>query len=266
MKEITFKGKQYRLPENWSDITVKMVMETDRLNEIAPDIPLLTILSSYTGIQLKEITSASAQELEPLLDEMEFIYTPYSATPINYFEFKGVTYLAKENILDEPFSTWVSIQTILYNYKNDPVKGLPRMIAVLCKKDGETLDDINVTERAKLFENLPITIAKDVEGFFLNSLQALSVITSLSSIQGKLEEGILQQCQELNNIMKKRAAENGGSWFTKLQIGYYRMYLWYLKHLLVRYFNSTHTGNSKKKWKPMWKKFFIKKLKEKINE
>lgn len=166
MKEITFKGKQYRLPENWSDITVKMVMETDRLNEIAPDIPLLTILSSYTGIQLKEITSASAQELEPLLDEMEFIYTPYSATPINYFEFEGIQYLAKENILDEPFSTWVSIQTILYNYKNDPVKGLPRMIAVLCKKDGETLDDINVTERAKLFENLPITIAKDVEGFF----------------------------------------------------------------------------------------------------
>ena len=263
MKNIQFKNEDYQVPQSWDEVTLKMIMESDRLNEIVPEIPLLTIVSAYTGIPLKKITSASAHELEPLLDDMDFLYTPYSATPINHFRFNDETYLTKENILDEPFSTWVSIQTILYNYKDDPVKGLARMIAVLCKKENETIDDFDLNDRARLFENLPITIAKNIESFFLNSQKMLSISLDLFSNQEKLKEGILQQCQELKDIMKKYVEQNGGSWLMRLRIGFYQIYLWYLTHLLERYFSSIPTESSKKKWKQMLKKFYIKKPRKK---
>jgi hypothetical protein len=148
----------------------------------------------------------------------------------------------------------VSVQTILYRFKDVPVKGLARMIAVLCKKDGETLSDFNVDERERLFMGLPMSIGKDVEGFFLHSLRAYRSITLLYSVSVEQEELIRYKLQELRDIMKKREGQVGIFSFTRFRIMYYRMYLWYLSRELERYFSFTHIDSSKKNSKEIVKK------------
>lgn len=260
MKKITFNNKEYHCPQSWDEVTIKMVVQSGVLDEIIPDAPIVSIASAYTGISTRELTTAKQQEVEEILKTLEFVYEPYVPSPRFEFDFKGETFSTENDIINITFGDYVSIQTVLYNYREEPIKGLPRMLAVLCKKEGETLDTINVTERAKFFEDLPITIAKDIESFFLSNLAAYKRISQLSSMENDMVRSIQQQLKELKLIMKQRKADNGGSLRTKLLIGYYQIYLWYLTKLLERYFNSTHSEVSKENWMQILKRLFTKRL------
>jgi hypothetical protein len=258
MKTIKFNEKEYQVPECWSECTLKMIVKSGELDEILPDAPLVSIISAYTGIPVKELTTSKQSEVEEILKILEFIYTPYKPEINNEFEFQGEKYSAEEDLSNQSFGDFVSVETILYNYKDKPLQGLPRMIAVLCKKDGESLEDINIDERAKLFADLPLTIAKDVEGFFLVSQISYNAISQLSLTIPDMEKSIQLQLIELKRIIKARKVHIGGFSLMKLQIGYYQIYLWYLTKLWERYFNSTRTEISRKTWMQMLKNYFTK--------
>lgn len=266
MKKIEFREKKYNCPTSWDDVTLKMTIECSKLSDLLPDAPIIAIMSAYMGIPIKELTTAKPLEVQDIIDNLDFIYTPYEPQMINQFEFQGEKYYAETDIVNQPFGDWVSIQTILFNYKENPVEGLPRMIAVLCKKDQETLDTINVDERALIFEDLPITSAKNIECFFLTNLNAYKRISQLSSMEADMENIIRSQVKELRLLMKQRKADSGGFSLTRLWIGYYQIYLWYFENQLERYFNSTHSDISKKKWNPMLKKLYSKLTNKKTNK
>ena len=143
---------------------------------------------------------------------------------------------------------------------------LPRLLAIMCKKEGETLDDFNLNERTAMFMRLPMTTAKDIEGFFLHSLNAYKTITLLSSTQKIQEELVLGKVQELQNTLKAFRGQTGTSWLTRLQIGTLRIYLWYLKKQLVKYFNFTPTKPTRKTFRQTLKNWLTSIVKSRVKD
>jgi len=257
MKEITFNNKKYNIPTEWQDVNVGMAIKAGELSDVLPDTPFISILAGYSGIPVKELTTSKLEDIQEIVKLLDFIYEDYKPVPRFEFEFKGEKYSAPMDLVEQQFGDFVSIQTILYNNKEMPVKGLARIIAVMCKKDGESIDTIDVNAREELFKELPITIARDVEGFFLGILKAYNISFRLSSVVEEMEKSILLQLKELKDIMKLRKEQSGGFSLTRLWIGYFQIYLWYFQKLLEKYFNSTRTKHSKENWKMIYRKLFI---------
>ena len=248
MKEIQFNGKQYNCPTSWEDITIGMVIKVSEYEQLIEDAPIISIICGYLGINDKELKKSGVSEVQEIMETMDFIYTPYVPIPITRFKFGDVEYSINESLEEVEFQDWVSVQTILYQHRDNQALGLHKLIAVVCKRDGESLDDFKVEDRSQMFMELPFTTAKDIECFFLNSQIALNAITLLSSTIPEQEQLVLHKFNELNAIMKQRQVERGWYSPTGWLIGIYRLYLNSLKHRLELYFNSQHTELSKRSW------------------
>ena len=244
MKRIKFNEKEYQIPENWLEVTLGMVIRTSEYQELIPELPLIAIIAGYTGIPIEELKVSKVAEVNEIMEILEFIYVEYKSSPRNKFMFEGQEFIASPDILEIEFQDWVSLQTILYNYKESPVRALPGLIAVLCKREGEKLDDINIEERQEMFKRLPYVCAKDVEGFFLASKRVSEVITQLSLMESRMPGLLLDKVRELRSIIKGHKERNGGSWLMRLVIGIYTLYLKRLERGLERYYNSRRIGVS----------------------
>jgi len=264
MKEVQFNEKTYSCPESWNEVTIDMVIKTAELETIIEDAPIVSIICGYTGIPDKELKTSRVSEVQEIMNILEFIYTPYVPVPITRFKLNDIEYHTNEALEEVEFQDWVSTQTILYQYRDNQALGLHKLIAVLCKKEGESLDDFNVEERSQVFLELPFTTAKDLECFFLNSQIALNAITLLYSSIPDQEKLVLHKFSELNDIMKQRQAERG--WYSPMRfvIGIYRLYLKYLKRDLEKYFNSKYTEISKKSWIQIYKNSLTKRFRGNI--
>lgn len=241
MKVIEFNENLYNIPEDWSEVTLRQVIDAQELSDLMPDAPLIAVMSAYTGIRVLELRESDVLKVQKILGVMGFLNVEYQSQPKNCFEFRGDLYSCLPDLAEQRFEDWLSIQTILYNNRENPVLGLSKMLGVYCKRSGETLDSINLDDREKLFMDLPFTVVKDVEGFFLANLSAWQQIIQLSSGEQELEKQILESFIEVSNIMKARA--QGLGWYspTRLVIGIYRYYLNYLRKELERSFNMLAT-------------------------
>lgn len=254
MKEVNFNNKNYNIPTEWNDVTVRMLINSAELAEILEDAPIIAIISSYTGIPVKELKVTKANEVNEIISLMEFLHKPYKPTPDNEFLFKGVKYACDDEIVNQQFQDWVSIQTALHNHREKPESALPKLIAILCKKDGETLDDFDLGERTDMFYELPMTKAKDVEAFFLTMLNAYKSITQLSSMIKEPEKLVSNKVKELQDTLKMWKGRDGTSFGMKCVIGTYQFYLWWAEKVLVKSFSSSPTKPLKKTWKQTFKK------------
>jgi len=259
MKTIIFNQKQYDVPEKWEDVKVGMLVKSAELSELLGDAPLIAIMSAYTGIPLQQLKSDKSKEAHEVMDTMSFIAEPYEAKPETSFEFNGSTYSCPETLTSQPFEDWVSVQTVLHNNREHQEQSLPKLIAIMCKKDSESIDDFDLDDRAKEFLELPMTCAKDIECFFLHSLRAYKSVTLLSSTQNEVETIVLHKVDELQNTMKTRKAQSGLSFGTRLLIGYLQIYLWWVRKVLVKSFSSIPSKPRKKTFKQTLKKLLNKK-------
>lgn len=266
MKTIKYNNKDYNIPERWDDVTVGMLIKSAELSEILEDAPIIVIIHAYTGIPINELKRDKASEVGKILEIMDFLQKPYEPKPSTSIHYKGLNYSCKENLSEQNFEDFVSIQTALYNNRENEVMALPKMLAIYCKRDGETLDDFNLNERANEFLNLPMTRAKDVECFFLHSLNLYNVVSQLSSTQNQRRDIVLEKLQDLNNIVRQYRVRNGISFFMKLQIGYYLIQLWWVKKVLERYFSLEPSKPLKKSWIQTFKRFLSKTLKRNDNK
>jgi hypothetical protein len=264
MKEITFNEKQYSIPENWNEVTLRMVIKTSELDEFIADAPIISIIGGYTGIEITELKTSKVQDVQEIMTLLDFIYTPYEPQPATAFEFKGEKYMVMESLEKAEFQDWVSSQTVIYQYRDKPVQALPKLIAILCKKDGESLSDFDIEERSQMFLELPITTARDLECFFLHCLRAYNAVTLLYSTIPEQEAIVLNKFLELGNTMKQRQVELGWYSPTRFVIGIYRRYLLYLKRQLEKSFNSKYTEISRKNWIQTSKELLTKRLRGSI--
>lgn len=248
MKEVIFNKKTYMVPCSWQEVSLGMVIKVSELDDIIEEAPIISIICGYTGIKDNELRICSMPEVKPILELLDFIYTPYEPQPATAFEFKGEKYMVMESLEKAEFQDWVSSQTVIYQYRDKPVQALPKLIAILCKKDGESLSDFDIEERSQMFLELPITTARDLECFFLHCLRAYNAVTLLYSTIPEQEAIVLNKFLELGNTMKQRQVELGWYSPTRFVIGIYRRYLLYLKRQLEKSFNSKYTEISRKNW------------------
>lgn len=265
MKTIEFNKKKYQIPENWEEVTLKQVIDNDTLYDLFPESPVVVLVSAYSGIPIEELKVSKVQNVNRIIDILKFVYEEYKPQMSNGFNFNGVTYECNPDISEMEFQDWISVQTILYNNRDKPVLALPRIIAVIAKKEGEKLDDIDLEQRSKLFLDLPFTTAKNLEFFFTQSVIALKSVILLSSTQKEQEELILQRFLELNNTMQRRKERAGTSLLTKLQIGFWQIYLRSIRLDLEKSFNSTVTEYSKKNFITTAKNSFMKLVRKRSN-
>lgn len=265
MKPYKFDGKQYQIPEKWEDVTVAMLIKAAELSELLDEAPIIAIISAYTGIPVKDLRLSLSSEVQEIIAIMSFISEPYEPKMATEFDFDGRHYACEDDLRKQKFEDFVSIQTALHNHRDEPTRALPKLLAIYCKQEGETLDDFDLDERSKEFEALPMTIAKDIEAFFLHSINAYRGIMWLSSTTDIQKELVLHKLDELQSTAKQFKGRTGMFSGTRLQIGVLQIYLWWARKVLVRYFNSIPTKLSKKTWNQTFKNWLMKIVKRKSN-
>lgn len=239
MKQINFKDKEYRCPEKWSECSLGMVVETQILDELIPNAPFVSVIAGYVGIPTQEITSASVEEINPIMEALVFINDDYKPIPRNEFELNGSKYSCPEDLRELRFDQWVSVNTILQNHKDSPVRGLAKILASVFIKENETLDSFDLQERSDEFLDLPLTTSRDIESFFLTKKKELEVYTQLSSMVKGQEEIIRKQLIETINIVNKRKERLSIFSPTRLVIGIYQRYLKSFQKGWEKYCNSS---------------------------
>lgn len=259
MKTIKFNNKEYQIPQAWDEVTLGMVIKATELDELLPDAPIITVLSAYTGIPVRDLKTSKTTEVQEILAIMSFITEEYKPIPKTSFTLDNIVYSCEDDLLNQKFEDFVSVETALYNYREEPARALPRLLAILCKRDKETLDDFKIDERASLMYGVKLTDAKDIEAFFLHSARSYKVISLLYSTQDLQKELVFHKIKELQDIMKKRKAQSGIFSGTRFRIGYFQIVLWWVKNRLEKYFNLPHTSNSKSNWKQTFKKLVSRK-------
>lgn len=260
MKTIEFKGKEYQCPESWRDISLKMQVEAHNLSQNEKYVKAIGVLSAYTKIPVEDLKRAEKPLLMETMKHLAFINTPISDEPLFEFEYKGEKYNILESMTKNQFQDYVSLQTVVNMYKDDNWKQLSYIIAIMAKKQGETLDDYDIEERAKYFEDIDVETLTRVSAFFLKSKKALNLITVFSSpqIQAILVEDKLN---ELKNIQNRLKAQRGGNLLIRLWIFVSKHWLRFYMRQWEKSYNSQHSKKPKKTWKEIWKGLRLKKQK-----
>lgn len=245
MKTITIDKIKYNIPDKWSDMTMRQYIQLRRLN--AEDNPNISkdimknyaLISVYLGIPISILKKLKYSKFLSLFQYLEFTKTPMEDNPIHEFEYKGDKYSVLDTLLEQESQDFLTIQSIRDNNPDEPWMEIPYIVAVCAKKEGESLDDYDLEERVKHFEELPIPIVNKLEVFFC-SVKKLSDLRSLISIN---KDKIIQaKVNECNDTLKKAG---GKGLFSNLLIGILQKYLQYIKKQWVKYSNSL-TSNQEK--------------------
>jgi len=264
MKKITWKDREITIPTKWEEISLKQQIQVSIDNEKYTNeiTKKLALISGYCGIPIVEIKRSTPDEVAPLFKHMKFLGEPIPEDPLMEFEFKGEKYYVMQNLVKQEFQDFISLETALSNEENDTYKALPMIIAIMAKRkkdNGETesLDDYDVEERAKLFEDLPISIANGIGVFFYRNVK---VFTMASQLFSQPEKVIAMKLLEVESTLSKSV---GGGLLHRLLVALLRIYLRFLKRNVKLLWDTTPSKSFIQRWKQTFKKFLSKMRKEK---
>lgn len=237
MKTIKYKGNEYSCPTSYDEVTVRMQMQAEAIETNQKYVKTLGMLSAYTGIDIQLLKEGNADELVQLFKHIEFINEPLSTEPLFQFEFKGNTYNVSQTLVQQQFQDFVAAQTAIAEYNNNNWKLLTYLLAIMAKRDGETLDNFDINERAMHFEMIDVNTCNRIAAFFLSNQKISNLITLLSSPQVQ-RDIVLGKLKELKNSLESLRKQRGGKWYIKLQIGLILMWIKYYNRQLVKYYNT----------------------------
>lgn len=233
MKKFQYKKVKYEVPESWDEVPLKMLikMTSDQQEFKTEATKKLAFISGFCGIPIDVLKHSTLDEVGRLFKYLEFLNTKLPEEPIATFELEGETYNVMPTLLKQEFQDFISLETALSAHDGDVHKALPMLIAILAKKDNETLDDYDVQARADLFnEKLPVSVAHPLSLFFWNS-EAMS--TTLSQLSLNHENLIVTKAESVLDTLKPVA---GMGLLTRLQIGIMRTWIRFTMLPQKRYF------------------------------
>jgi len=235
MKTIEFKDKKYQVPESWDEVTLKQQIEVSKIAKNQKHIQQIALVAGYTGIDIDVLKKTNIKELQPLFKKIEFVSSKIPDEPIERFTHNGVEYSVTPTLLRSEFQDFISLENIVKDFDEREYEALPIMIAILAKKDGESLDDFDIMERSKAFEDLSISTANRLKVFFY-----LLVNQSLSSSEGysSLNQVLQKRIKEVKGSLKK---QDGKGLPTRLLRGISRKYIQYIEKAWNKYYTSLHS-------------------------
>lgn len=239
MKKIKLNGVEYEVCTSWGDVTLahQIQVSIDSGKQESDILKKISILSGYSNIPLQVLKHSKIDELQDVFKHLSFINTDIPEKPIDKFDFMGHTYFVAQNLMEQEFQDYVSLQNILETNKTNTYMALPYIMAIMCKRlkpDGtmETLDDYNPDKRAEEFRGINIGIATGISVFFSRSINVLSITSQLYSNPKEL---IQMKMVEVNDTLNK---SGGQGLLTRCVRGILRSYLKYIKRKSDKLFTS----------------------------
>jgi hypothetical protein len=251
MKTIKFNNKQYQVPENWSEVTLGQQIQVSEISHGEKYVKTLGIIAGYTKIPVDELKHAKIQDVNAIMESLTFLQDDISEEPITEFQFRGETYYVHQNLLEQEFQDFVSIQTAIAEAGDKRWQASPYILAVMAKRQGETLDDYDIRARAKAFQELDVVTANRVAAFFLSSSKVLKSISMLSSpaIQ---QEALRNKWRELKDSVKQLKKQHGGNLLIRLWTTILLRWTTYLEKQWEKSCSSPASKPSRKKWKTIY--------------
>jgi hypothetical protein len=215
MKKFQLNKVTYSVPTSWSEVTLRHQINVEQsANKIIDNEALRKIayISGYCNIPLEVLKKTPMPKINKLFQHLKFTNEELPTKPIQEFTFKGEKYTVMNSLLESQFQDFVSCETALQNFKDSPTRALPYIIAILAKKENETLDDYDIEKRAEHFMELPLTIVEPLRVFFYAIENWSQLHTQLSSMEGR--QAILNaKASVLKNTLSKR---DGLGWLRNL--------------------------------------------------
>ena len=181
MIDIKIEGIKYQLPK-LSEISISRFVDyLEFIDDYEPEEDnkdLVVWLNYYTkhiafwtGAEEKLIRKCKAEDIAGVYAVHQNYLAPVENTTFNCFELSGEIYYLPQRFMQnstiEDFAEANEYEKQLADVMNGQYKALPKVAAVLCRKEGEGFDDYKVEERAKLFESMLNADDLFQVGFFL---------------------------------------------------------------------------------------------------
>jgi hypothetical protein len=255
MQEILIRdgSKIITIPSCWQDISLRKYMEIVKIKEDeSEEFKSLYVIEAYTGIPLIELKRMKLTELHVIVDVLKFITTEIPEEPIENFIINGETYHVTQSLLLEEAQDYFAVEAILQEAEQDPFKALPKLLAVVCKKPQESLDQIDIIKRSELFlDGLNIVQANALRVFFYHCGLLFNLNFQLYSNRDQIIQAKVEEC-------KNTVEQLDGT-------GYYGRWLKKTLQKLIRYYEQDwknfSSGTQSKSRELSWKTTFKRSLK-----
>lgn len=196
METIKIDNQEYNIPQSWDELTLQQYIDIMSIpSGFTPSNKLIKIFEYAGGIPVEISKKLDFNQLKQINNVLDWMNKPYNPVEINEFDFKGEVYKA-EPISESVFGAYVDYETFLEKYGS--IAGLPYLIAVMARKDGENYDDYNTYKRAEEFRALPLTVALDLSAFFLTNIKLTKIATETIS---KLKQELQNQRDYTVNLL-----------------------------------------------------------------
>lgn len=173
MKTFELNDTTYRLPETWAEVPYHqakrlIALEREELDTYERAARIVSILS---GIDFDHLTSFPATLAFQLFMQLSFIESE-KVRPIQHFTFEGENFYARP-MAEEDFLAFILYHKLEKAFESTPEETIRYKMALLCRRDGESVQELNkdggklLEERAKRFDALPSDVVRGVDAFFL---------------------------------------------------------------------------------------------------
>lgn len=191
------------IPESWDEITLEQQsLATDAIRlDTGPHTKLMGIVSALSGMTQRLVKMLHPDKIGEVQSVLAFYFEKQPApTPVEMFEFEGVTYHVPTDIGQESFGEFVDLDSVIMEFKDQNLwHAIPGMMAVYCRPLGEKYDPDNNLIRAGAFKRLPIKTAEGVAAFFLNRGNISKAITLQYST---LRIHVAKEARTLRSLLK----------------------------------------------------------------
>jgi hypothetical protein len=256
MNIIKVNDIEYNIPTSWDEITIGQQIEISELVNRDESFRNIHMISTYTGIPMEILQRMNINDFKKILNIMKFLKEEHNPVVIKSFVHKGNIYFLADSMLKGETQDFLSIEGILKRFKDNPTKALPYIVAITCKRQGETLTDYDAVQRGEEFLDLPYSTVNNIWFFFAETGNMLSnSIKQYLSLQDKAMEASLSYSES----MVKQS--DGQGLYKKLAKTYL---LWYIKSTRKSWKNFSTTiqsGFSKPTWRNVFQKNRSKNLK-----
>lgn len=208
MKNIKIENVEYKLPENFNEITIGEFIKLQEIvlkdwSELKKNKETIKLLCDIPD---DVINALEYQLIGIIMDSFKFLNEPFNpkALDTDHFIFNGERYEIPQEFARISFGQYVDIDEVLKMNKQDTLKSIPMILAILCLKKGEKYKWDTIKGRLKSFEGLPFELSFRIGQFFFWKEQNYRELT-VSYLMA--ETLMMTQMTLLENLVKSGAGK-----------------------------------------------------------
>jgi hypothetical protein len=198
------KKKEYKLINNWSEVTLEKWVELSRLENGDKSKEALDTVAILSDIPKKLIKELKIQDIAVIMDRIADLQSRQNSSLKNIIEVDGKEYGFHPKLSDITLGEYADIETFV---KNGIENSLPEVMAVLYRPIVERKNnkyiieayDGNIEVRAEIFKKMKAEQVQSALVFFYNLGKKLAMILPLylmervEEIEKKTGQKILQK-------------------------------------------------------------------------